>query len=402
MIVPVILVINSCLFVQRDEKEIFSNYVTLQRRDKRLSAELSFFSGKNDSVSSLKSVFFAKNKIRISTTLLNHLLPKPMPIASDDLYFFRIYASKISQEEIMDGLGALNGFRWSRLKKNQNEIDYKLQRSAAIYDVTHGSSDGIEEGFWNTALPFIDYINHLPDTEKQDRLAGKAFKFPQLPPSAQVTIQKLLQQVYNSDIEAKNNPIDMSQVTRAMLSIDNKTPEGAKYSEFFLTMKTTYGSFGVRISDFPTRLREAKQKGQSVLPIHEQDRDDAEYSVDYFNEEKYIRRNEALKAEALNQIVDVNLKGVDMFTILKTISKKYDVDFITSERPFDIGKIDAKFSKTELWKVLDTVCRESGGWSWELRESGVLLLRSPQNTRHRELPNNSTAQVGLPESANPR
>ena len=123
MILPFVLSLNFYLRTVDDniEKKV-SNYQILKNRDGRLNGTIKFYSGRNDSVTSMKSIFLDKLRIRLSTNLLNHLRRVPMPIPQDDLYFFRVYSNEADSAVIMDGVAALSGFRWYRLQK-KNKTD---------------------------------------------------------------------------------------------------------------------------------------------------------------------------------------------------------------------------------------------------------------------------------------
>jgi hypothetical protein len=361
-------------------KQIESNIDILKSNDERLTRKISFISDGRTTISKLNQFSQKYAKIRIQRGEFK----KYEGYTNDDLFPFRVYCKKTEMASVMDALASLDGKIWTRMiKKSDSSTDYDISSGSSSYFQSHQPNNEAQKKYWETVRPFFDYIDQ--SNQKESWLKGDKFKLSQLPVSIQGTLQNFLQEVYDSGSEAQSEPKDMSNVTRALISVNNKTPKGAGYSEYFLNMETIYGNFGVRISNFPTKLQQAT-KPESILSDEERSElPSGLYFVDY-NTEKHISRKESILSDIMNQRFSYNAKNSNIFTVLKGMSSTYSLNFVCNEDDPDRPRKNLQFNNLPLWQLLDRLCEDFGGWSWELRSSGVIVLRHPKNIRHRELP----------------
>jgi hypothetical protein len=269
------------------------------------------------------------------------------------------------------------------LKTSPAGFDYDLSMAPELFFKTHLAIDENQAKYWDTIAPFFEYLNKSKDKDKW--LNGEKFKMSEMPATFQPIFQKFLQEVYDSSPGSSDDPRDMSNVTKALIHIDNQTPTGAGYSEYFLHMSTIYGNFGVRISDFPSQLKKSNNPA-TILP--DEDRSQifsGLYSISYLDE-KFKKRETAIKTDFMNTIYSYQSKDANLFNVLKALSSTEKLNFVSSPDWLDMKRKSVKYDRLPLWQLLDQLCLDFGGWSWELRGSGVIVLRHPKNMHHRELP----------------
>ncbi len=349
--------------------------------DKRVRHKISFLSDKNTTISKLNFPLSKKSGIR-----LQRGNPKRYEgvYTSDDLFQFRLYCSNLETGAVIDALASLDGMRVTRLLKTSSTgFDYDFSMAHEQFFKNHLAVDENQAKYWDTIAPFFDYVDKSKDKDKW--ITGEKFKMSEMPSTFQPVFQKFLQEVYDSSPDSKGDPRDMSNVTKALIHIDNQTPVGAGYSEYFLHMSTIYGNFGARISNFPSKL---KKSNNSIIILPDEDRSEilsGIYSISYFDE-KVKKRELAIKSDSMNIIYSYQSKDTNLFSVLKALSSTEKLNFVSSPDWLDMKRKSVKYDQLPLWKLLDQLCFDFGGWSWELRESGVILLRHPKNPRHRELP----------------
>jgi hypothetical protein len=157
---------------------------------------------------------------------------------------FYIMYKDASIASIMDGIASLIRVEWRRLDKQNKNPDYELNYHQDTIDRLYGAPSEDSRTWSEKALPFMKYIDAMPEENKKAILSGQSLKFSQLPEKIKDSLRDTLQSVDDKTKTPDETRVsDFSKMEKALITIQDQS-KNKNFMRIFVNMKTNYGGYG--------------------------------------------------------------------------------------------------------------------------------------------------------------
>jgi hypothetical protein len=274
-------------------------------------------------------------------------------------YIINCFIENKTYFEVMDAISTVRNFGWNRTQ----QYTYQLDDSLDEYEKVFKRVDNFDKERSDAALPFMDFVDRLSNEEKNNlKNNSRGIPFRNLPKN----IQKSLSNVAN--ILEKQYPKSKGLEFRLSSgSISIETPNSAGFRHFMIIFNVPGTSISISVHDFET------WKAQRSIIGEKQSR------LDY----KKSKVTTSSWARSLEGKKKVSFQGyASPEEILLDIARQYKVDILCDSKK--MWKKSANFSVKEIpmSEFLDILVDKFPKTEWEIRESGIIVVRGSKNPYH--------------------
>ncbi|WP_395141404.1 hypothetical protein [Armatimonas sp.] len=336
--------------------------LTLSRLDKRLLVDFFIEKPIQGNFKTISKWVYSSLRLVLGTTEDELLVVK-------DFFIFK----KIRICDIMEAYALLYRLRWIKYDKG-NPI-YELTLGADRIDDLFIPQNEYQKRRFQSINSFVDQFEKFDSSKKREILSGGALNYSDLPDGMKNSIKSAVSALLDADKASniKKEFLDVNNLSDVTIRIQDRTKMGSNIKELAFSVNSNSGGYSFRWNNYD----KDKSKITYGRPV--------EAILDITKNENFSRDRMIKKSKLLNSVyIDLENGKLDIKRIMILVSDKYGLKIIMNEtNTYD--KKEFSSNHVVLWKFLDNVCQDFGGWEWEISSSEVIILREKENPRKRLL-----------------
>lgn len=333
----------------------------LRSKDSRLDTDLTSLNAANGDFKNFVKWLSPVTRIVLETT--------EKELYTDDCFF--VYG-KAKVGNLMEAYSLLYRLRWVKYRNGKPNFELTIAKEAI--DRIYSPNNEFEKRQFEYSGAFISEFDKMDPRDKAKVLSGQPMIYTELPQSMQDSFKKALLTGFEGVAVKDPKMVLPSNIdyTKVRVTIKDESKSGTGIREMWLTGAGGFGSGAFRWNDYDKDKTQIGY-GRTIAFIHEP-----------LPNTSFSKTEMIAKSEKLKSTITIPQTEGTLSSLLKNISAKYGVNFITNK---DSEKRTASFSceNLPLWEAMDRISQEFGGWEWELAPGDFIVMRSSRSPRRRSV-----------------
>jgi hypothetical protein len=285
--------------------------------------------------------------------------------------------------DLMEAYGLLYRLRWVRYRTGRP--NYELTHGKDGLDALYAPQDDFQKRRFTATNSFINLFDKMNSKDREAILAGKPLQYSDLSPQMQGAFRGAVDAVVDDTIASsasdgktleKPDTVKIGEIT-----IKDETKEGTGIREMTLSFDSNFVSSTFRWNNYDSKKSNFTY-ARPVASLYDPEPD-----------ETFSRKKMLAKYKKLATLVSVPKEKRTLASLLKYLSTRYKINFLTSE---DRKKKPVVFSceNIPLSEALDKISKaygeaygdrskEQSEWEWEASAGDFIVMRSPDHPRRR-------------------
>lgn len=355
-------------YVQQAESEITS--ASLAIKDARLQTEIPATELASGNFKNIAKWIYSSTRLVVGTNL-------SMDASDDEMYRTHdcFLFGKVKAGDLMEAYSLLYRMRWVRYQKGRPA--YELVPGKDQVDSAYDPQDASQQRRFDATKVLLDVVDKMAPRDKANLLAGQPLRYGDMSPEMRDAFANLAQAAYDTSRSSRfqrTTQSDFGPVTAGEFTLRDTSKQGTGVQELWLgtNVKSPNGSFGssFRWTDYD-KTKNHFSSSRPMALVHEP-----------LSDEGFSRKDMIAKSKKLQKLVTIQKEVCSLADLLKYLSEKFDLNFITNQ---DTSGIRLAFSceNIPLAHALDQISKAYGDWEWEAAPGNFIVMRSNESPRRR-------------------
>ncbi len=275
-------------------------------------------------------------------------------------YSINCLITEKSYFEIMDAISALRNFGWNRIQ----QFAYQLDDSLNEYEKAFERRSRFDKERSEAAIPFMDFVDELSGEElealKSQNGSGISFqKFPQKIQKALREVAKIVEEEYPGRVGLVN------KLNSGSISFNPMSSSGFK--NMLISFNVSGASYGIGVHNFEAWKTSRSEIGEKQTRM--------DYKKSKLTTSKWAGSSEGKKKVSFQGYASPEI-------ILMDIARSHKIDIICDSKKMWKKSISLSARDAPISEFLETITDKVPKTEYEIRESGILVVRGPKNPYH--------------------
>ncbi len=292
---------------------------------------------------------------------------EPSAAEFDDAYIL-LAGKAMTTRAVMDAVAARVMTRWEKTE----DKSYRLLVPSREMDNVHMPKTETEQERFSEARKFMDGLSEVPPELRDRILNGDKMEVADLPPSLQDPLLGMYQTIVDElSSRGKDIPFEGSGLRNGRMRLTRDPDKRFERWVFNVAVKDA-GSSGWRFNNYEEMKKERENARRKLAASKGTD-------TLYIPVRNEITAKDAQRLSAMKRTVRLNLDAATLSEVLMQLHRVYNISFVCDPEMVKPARRSVNLTPMPLWDAMNRLTEIFPRTEWEVRKSGIIVVRGPEN-----------------------